>query len=119
MDVKEFFNTGAALNTITYARRGGPQADRGGELRARYEHFEVGPSEGRFGMLGEIVSTALIHHDLVFEIDFGSHSISAARYRGEVVDGRKQYRYEWINPPSDADLVALTFVFGSLDFNFS
>ena len=114
MTPEKFFLTGYILCTHAFASRGNPQPLENGK-RARYERLEVGPYEARFGIFGEIKDAPLSSHDLIFEICFGSHSISAVRInildeRGVRIDEE----HKWVEAPTDADLVALSLLWGEL-----
>jgi hypothetical protein len=113
MTPERFFSLGAYMGTHTYSARGGPQPPENGEHRARWENFEIGPYAARFGIYGEIRDAVLSAHDLIFEVDFGSHVVSALRIIERDINGQRKYtRVEWANAPSDADLVALTLLIG-------
>jgi hypothetical protein len=106
MQPEDFFQLGYFLATHTFAERGFPLIEDG--KRARYESFEFGPYAGRFGIVGEITSARLSAHDLIFEVDFGSHVVSAQRIHERDALGRQiSSRCEWVSCPTDADFVAI------------
>jgi hypothetical protein len=113
MTPETFFTMGYLMSTQTYASRGGPQPSGDGK-RARYERFEVGPYEARFGIIGEIKEQPLGSHDLVFEIFFGSHSVSARRTIINKTSNPRIREHAWVNAPSDADRVTLFFLWGEV-----
>ena len=109
MDVERFFMRGAALSTLSYGARGGPLPPEPGEFRSRWETFQVGPYEARFGIVGEIKRQILSLHDLMFEIDFGHRKVSALKRR-VVVNEVVTHQFEWVEEPSDAEVVALALL---------
>jgi hypothetical protein len=76
-----------------------------GEGKASPIRFPFGPYEASFYAPGCDLSVgALIHHDLVFEIDFGDSVVRVCRRAGA------KQECLWLDPPSNTELVAMSLI---------